>query len=124
MCHYSPDEYDIVGLAAGERAVAREDDHADGQAIIGNLNTNPEASNDRVRTDSGGHGWHARLRRLPPAGLPAHCRTSSVSAGQNYRTGSPVTARPMIMRWISLVPSKIVKIFASRCQRFTGYSRV
>jgi len=24
--------------------------------------------------------------------------------------GRPVTARPMIMRWISLVPSKIVKI--------------
>jgi hypothetical protein len=32
------------------------------------------------------------------------------TAGQAYRTGSPVTARPMIMRWISLVPSKMVKI--------------
>jgi hypothetical protein len=37
-----------------------------------------------------------------------------------YRTSSPVTARPMIIRWISLVPSKMVKIFASRCQRSTG----
>ncbi len=30
----------------------------------------------------------------------------------------------MISRWISEVPSKIVKILASRCQRSTGYSRV
>ena len=44
--------------------------------------------------------------------------------GSRYCTSSPVTARPMIMRWISEVPSKIVKIFASRCQRSTGYSRV
>ena len=27
-----------------------------------------------------------------------------------YRTSSPVTALPMIMRWISDVPSKMVKI--------------
>jgi hypothetical protein len=27
-----------------------------------------------------------------------------------YRTSSPVTALPMIMRWISDVPSKIVKL--------------
>jgi hypothetical protein len=27
-----------------------------------------------------------------------------------YRTSKPVTARPMIMRWISEVPSKIVKL--------------
>ena len=42
----------------------------------------------------------------------------------DYRTSSPVTARPISMRWISLVPSKMVKILASRCQRSTGYSRV
>ncbi len=41
-----------------------------------------------------------------------------------YRTSRPVTARLMIMRWISRVPSKMVKIFASRCQRSTGKSRV
>jgi hypothetical protein len=29
-----------------------------------------------------------------------------------YRTSSPVTALPIIMRWISLVPSKIVKFLA------------
>jgi hypothetical protein len=31
-----------------------------------------------------------------------------------YRTSSPVTALPMIMRWISDVPSKIVKIVDHR----------
>ena len=35
-----------------------------------------------------------------------------ISAGQRYRTSSPVTARPISIRWISLVPSKIVKILA------------
>jgi hypothetical protein len=30
----------------------------------------------------------------------------------------------MIIRWISLVPSKMVKILASRCQCSTGYSLV
>jgi hypothetical protein len=36
----------------------------------------------------------------------------TVLAGQLYRTSSPVTALPMIMRWISEVPSKIVKLSA------------
>ena len=31
-------------------------------------------------------------------------------AAQGYRTSRPVTARPMIMRWISEVPSKMVKL--------------
>jgi hypothetical protein len=31
-----------------------------------------------------------------------------------YRTSSPVTALPMIMRWISDVPSKIVKLVEVR----------
>jgi hypothetical protein len=30
----------------------------------------------------------------------------------NYRTSRPATARPISIRWISLVPSKIVKILA------------
>jgi hypothetical protein len=38
--------------------------------------------------------------------------TIGISAGQTYRTSNPVTARPMIIRWISDVPSKIVKILA------------
>jgi hypothetical protein len=45
---------------------------------------------------------------------PSPGYTIGISAGQAYRTSSPVTARPMIIRWISDVPSKIVKIFAER----------
>ena len=41
---------------------------------------------------------------------PSCGSTPGISAGQRYRTSSPVTARPMIIRWISDVPSKIVKI--------------
>jgi hypothetical protein len=59
---------------------------------------------------------------------PSPGYTIGISAGRvrslAYRTSSPVTVRPISIRWISDVPSKIVKIFASRCQRSTGYSRV
>ncbi|HEY4464610.1 MAG TPA: hypothetical protein VGN41_18230 [Streptosporangiaceae bacterium] len=41
--------------------------------------------------------------------IASYC-SPSVSAAQRYRTSRPVTARPISMRWISLVPSKIVKI--------------
>jgi len=41
----------------------------------------------------------------------------------SYLMCTPEMARLMISRWISLVPSKMVKIFESRCQRSTGYSR-
>jgi hypothetical protein len=43
------------------------------------------------------HAW-----KSPAGNLTAR------SAG--YRTSRPVMARPMIMRWISEVPSKIVKM--------------
>jgi hypothetical protein len=36
----------------------------------------------------------------------------SQTCRSGYLTSSPVTARPMIIRWISLVPSKMVKILA------------
>jgi hypothetical protein len=49
-------------------------------------------------------------------GLMPECQPQDTS----YRTSRPVAARPMIRRWISDVPSKIVKILASRCQRSTG----
>ncbi len=42
----------------------------------------------------------------------------------NHSIRRPEIAREMTSCWISLVPSKIVWIFASRCQRSTGYSRV
>jgi hypothetical protein len=44
---------------------------------------------------------------------PFKIRTSAVASGY-YRTSSPVTALPMIMRWISDVPSKIVKLLEVR----------
>ena len=46
-----------------------------------------------------------------PTGAPSGY-TIGISAGQRYRTSSPVTARPMIIRWISDVPSTMVKILA------------
>jgi hypothetical protein len=68
------------------------------------------------------NGQTASRRELEFTG-PFKIRTSAMTSGY-YRTSSPVAARPMIRRWISEVPSKIVKILASRCQRSTGYSRV
>ena len=62
-------------------------------------------------------------RQKPECTGPLKIRASAMTCGY-YRTSSPVTALPMIMRWISDVPSKIVKILASRCQRSTGNSRV
>jgi hypothetical protein len=45
--------------------------------------------------------------------MPSKIRTSAMTCGY-YRTSSPVTALPMIMRWISDVPSKIVKLVEAR----------
>jgi len=45
---------------------------------------------------------------------PAPGFTIGISAGQSYRTSSPVTVRPISIRWISDVPSKIMKILAVR----------
>ena len=53
-----------------------------------------------------------------PAGNLAECSDGLLVL--LYRTSRPVTARPMIRRWISEVPSKMVKILASRCHRSTG----
>jgi hypothetical protein len=59
-----------------------------------------------------------RIReRAAPLGNGTACRSGKpggISAGQRYRTSNPVTARPTIIRWISDVPSKIVKILAIR----------
>jgi hypothetical protein len=48
-----------------------------------------------------------------------------MSAVQSYRTSSPVIVRPISIRWISLVPSKIVKILdygaVSAGQRPSGH---
>jgi len=48
--------------------------------------------------------------------------------GKRYLTGSPVTVRPMTRRWISDVPSKMVKILQTTAvfagQRHLVASRV
>jgi hypothetical protein len=54
---------------------------------------------------------------------PEPPRTSATDT-ETHSMRRPEIARLMTMRWISLVPSKMVKILASRCQRSTGYSRV
>jgi hypothetical protein len=52
------------------------------------------------------------------------CPNPHVLYGFRYSMRRPEMLRLMTSRWISEVPSKIVKIFESRCQRSTGYSRV
>ncbi len=60
--------------------------------------------------------------------LDSHAAIMSRAAGgaargrslPGHRMGRPVSAREMTSRWISLVPSKMVKILASRCIRSTG----
>jgi hypothetical protein len=52
-------------------------------------------------------------RQKPEFTGPFKIRTSAMTCGY-YRTSSPVTALPMIMRWISDVPSKIVKFVEIR----------
>ena len=64
------------------------------------------------------------------AAAPGATRTGSpgggglvTTPGAGYLMCTPEMARAMMSRWISLVPSKMVKIFESRCHRSTGYSR-
>jgi hypothetical protein len=47
-----------------------------------------------------------------PVERPAFRGSDRYIRRSGYLTSSPVTVRPMIIRWISDVPSKIVKIFA------------
>ena len=87
----------------------------------------------RAETDSPGAGPGTALCRASAQVTPVfgthNTRTGRPTPGRNghaprvndrytsrsaYRTSSPVTARPMIIRWISDVPSKIVKILAVR----------
>ena len=59
--------------------------------------------------------------QAPEAAVGAVCDACVV---ENYSTRMPLMARAITSCWISDVPSKIVWILASRCQRSTGYSRV
>jgi hypothetical protein len=53
------------------------------------------------------------IRQKPEFTGPFKIRTSPMTCSF-YRTSSPVTALPMIMRWMSDVPSKIVKLIEVR----------
>lgn len=57
------------------------------------------------------------------SGRDASDWSPEANAQFGYLTCTPEMARAMISRWISDVPSKMVKIFESRCHRSTGYSR-
>ena len=69
-----------------------------------------------------GHRRNAEPRRprLTDRGVP----TAPKVRIAHYSIRRPLIARAITSCWISLVPSKIVWILASRCQRSTGYSRV
>ena len=57
-------------------------------------------------------------------GAPTVARNGGVGRLYRYSIRSPEMARPITSCWICSVPSKMSKIFESRCQRSTGYSRV
>ncbi|MGB3520365.1 MAG: hypothetical protein WBA50_02670 [Mycobacterium sp.] len=74
-----------------------------------------------------GNGAYALIEGLPNGDLLFGQRgwttarnDRAVADRAAQRSGNPVNARAMTSRWISLVPSKMVKIFASRCIRSTG----
>ena len=79
----------------------------------------PADTTDR-RNDAG-----ARHPRPAIAARDVEVRTEVPSRKPRvgYLMCTPEMARAMISRWISDVPSKMVKIFESRCHRSTGYSR-
>ncbi len=76
-------------------------------------------------------GWASSMLVLFDAG-PIRCWSSSMlvlfDAGPlrcwSYSMRRPEMARAITSCWICSVPSKMSKIFASRCMRSTGYSRV
>lgn len=83
----------------GVRARSRESGSAPTQRGIGNWRE-PTRNNGRTAD-----------RQKAEFTRPFRIRTSAMTSGY-YRTSSPVTALPMIIRWISDVPSKMVKILA------------
>jgi hypothetical protein len=65
----------------------------------------PSVETPTVRTDRPRRG-----RLAAEWNGPSPRSAIGISAGQGYRTSSPVTVLPISMRWISDVPSKMVKI--------------
>ena len=63
------------------------------------------------------------VRRLPPGRQRTNHHPPPEATAPAYSSRIPEIARAITSCWISDVPSKIVMIFASRCQRSTGASR-
>jgi hypothetical protein len=89
--------------------------------VIGLDHNPPGISTDSARGWETGNNRHDSgkpdSRKGRPArrqGGPVRGLAAAITKGQRYRTSNPVTDRPMIIRWISDVPSKIVKILAVR----------
>ena len=78
---------------------------------------------DARTNPSGGHIRQENPRDDSRDGTISSTRRRSAER-LNHSIRRPEIAREMTSCWISLVPSKIVWILASRCQRSTGYSRV
>jgi hypothetical protein len=91
-------------------------------AIRWSAPTQHAVGNSREPTRNNGQRPAAEYR----SSLPVQGRINATTCGYQ-RTSSPVTALPMIMRWISDVPSKMVKLMevrpisAGRCPVGRGY---
>jgi len=79
-------------------------------AVRGSAPTQHAIENRREPTRNNGQTANSQKQEFTD---PFKIRTSAMTCGY-YRTSSPVTALPMIMRWISDVPSKIVKLVEVR----------
>jgi hypothetical protein len=93
---------DLFLIGLDHRGPGISTDSARGPEATGNEITG------RIRTNDTREG----AAPLPRGTARLSGSTISISAGQSYRTSSPVTVRPISIRWISDVPSKIVKILA------------
>ena len=67
------------------------------------------------RREPTGNNGQTISRQTPPLSPSGRPRINAMTSGYyDYRTSSPVTALPMIMCWISDVPSNIVKLVEVR----------
>ncbi len=147
-------EANFAGAELGDAVVAVTDHHEDGDGILGEPGQNESTSACRLvvkvhastckdETFNVGSERCEMLRldqhtahqvtlaatgliheRVGRAESPAHYLRTLLRGYDNYSTRIPLIALAITSCWISLVPSKMVWIFASRCQRSTGYSRV
>jgi len=108
-------------LTASELAVVRlVSQGATDREVAQRLYISARTVNSHLRHVFAKLGIRSRVELAHQAGQRQAAKLHKYTSRSGYLTSSPVTARPMIIRWISEVPSKMVKIFALRCQRSTG----